>query len=140
MQTSYALSLGMGSVPSLSRGSGSGGDTSIYSSEYARSAAAATEASPVQETAAAPSGDPAAEALDAVKTLNESLVKPPLQALYSVDDETHQIVIKIVNQDSGELLRQIPNEAAVRLARAVSSCPAPSSCPATMPNLVDEKA
>ncbi len=76
---------------------------------------------------------------EAVKTLNDSLVKPPLEARYSVDDSSRQIVIKIVNQSSGEVLRQIPNEAAVQLASVVARRP-PEATPATLPNLLDEKA
>ena len=76
---------------------------------------------------------------EAVKTLNDSLIKPPLEARYSIDDDSRQIVIKIVNQSSGEVLRQIPNEAAVQMARVVAQRP-PAAAPATLPNLLDEKA
>ena len=85
-----------------------------------------------------PAADPE-QVREAVKTLNESLIKPPLEARYSIDDDSRQIVIKIVNQSSGEVLRQIPNEAAVQMARVVAQRP-PEAAPATLPNLLDEKA
>lgn len=38
---------------------------------------------------------------------------------FSVDDETRQTIVRIYNSASGELVRQIPDEEMVRLARAL---------------------
>ena len=58
---------------------------------------------------------------DAVETINDGLVRPPLEAQYSVNENAGITIIKIVNTDSGEVLRQIPNEKAVILAEAIKA-------------------
>jgi flagellar protein FlaG len=88
------------------------------------------------EKAAAAKRTPEQSEVDAaVQALNEKLAPHALEARYSVDDKSHRIIIKIVNTTSGELVRQLPSEAAVRLAEAAATSPgiAPAS-------LIDEKA
>lgn len=82
--------------------------------------AAASSRPPVfAEPALAP--DPRGDTGDAVDALNQHLLKPPLEAHYSVDDESRLLVIKIVNADTGEMLRQLPQETVVRLARTLTT-------------------
>lgn len=69
----------------------------------------------------------------AVEILNTHLAERRIEARYSVSEKSRNVVIKIVNADSGEVLRQIPNETAIRLAEALTARK-PS------PHLVDEKA
>lgn len=73
---------------------------------------------------------------EAVQAMNDRLLQhPPMEARYEIDDRTKRIVVKIVNQDSGAVLRQFPAEAALRLAAALAE-----SAPSAPPQLVDETA
>jgi flagellar protein FlaG len=98
------------------------------------SSASSAPLPPAHETTgkAAPGDEAVVHA--AVKTLNQNLVKPPLEARYSIDDNSKRIVIKIIHQESGEVLRQIPSEEVLRLAAAANTGSHPS------PTLVDETA
>ncbi len=48
------------------------------------------------------------------------LAEFPLRKLsFRVDSETHEVVISVVDEKSGEVVRQIPPEEALRLAKAL---------------------
>ena len=36
---------------------------------------------------------------------------------FSIDDSTHRVVVKVINTDNGEVIRQIPSETALKLAQ-----------------------
>lgn len=38
---------------------------------------------------------------------------------FSIDDSTHQVVVKVIATDSGEVIRQIPSETALKLAQSL---------------------
>ncbi|MGB3127197.1 MAG: flagellar protein FlaG [Pseudomonas sp.] len=38
---------------------------------------------------------------------------------FSIDDTTHQVVVKVIATDSGEVIRQIPSETALKLAQSL---------------------
>lgn len=38
---------------------------------------------------------------------------------FSIDDSTHQVVVKVIATESGEVIRQIPSEAALKLAQSL---------------------
>ncbi|MBN2978522.1 flagellar biosynthesis protein FlaG [Pseudomonas fluorescens] len=38
---------------------------------------------------------------------------------FSIDDSTHQVVVKVIATDSGEIIRQIPSETALKLAQSL---------------------
>ncbi|MCU1781361.1 flagellar protein FlaG [Pseudomonas sp. 13B_2.1_Bac1] len=40
---------------------------------------------------------------------------------FSIDDTTHRVVVKVINTDNGEVIRQIPSETALKLAQSLSS-------------------
>ena len=40
---------------------------------------------------------------------------------FSIDDSTHRVVVKVINTDNGEVIRQIPSETALKLAQSLSS-------------------
>ncbi len=40
---------------------------------------------------------------------------------FSIDDSTHRVVVKVIATDSGEVIRQIPSETALKLAQNLSS-------------------
>lgn len=39
---------------------------------------------------------------------------------FSIDDSTGQVVVKVIATDSGEVIRQIPSETALKLAQSLS--------------------
>ena len=38
---------------------------------------------------------------------------------FSIDDSTHEVVVKVIATDSGEVIRQIPSETALKLAQSL---------------------
>lgn len=59
----------------------------------------------------------AAEA--AAQAVAEAIRETPIELQFSRDDDTGTIVIKLVNQHSGEMVQQIPTEALLRLSAAL---------------------
>jgi len=39
---------------------------------------------------------------------------------FSIDDSTHDVVVKVIATDSGEVIRQLPTEAALKLAQSLA--------------------
>ncbi|CAI8868154.1 flagellar protein FlaG [Pseudomonas sp. NPDC087626] len=85
------------------------------------------------------SGGPAHQAAPAVAATPESSEEPQRVALekavtdirefvqatqrnlnFSIDDSTGQVVVKVIATDSGEVIRQIPSETALKLAQNLS--------------------
>ncbi len=97
-------------------------------------APADAEAAAQKAAAKTPAPHELSAALDA---LNERLAGRGMEARYLVDEQTKLVVISLVNAESGEVLKQFPNETVTRLTAALSGCRAPSGCG---PHLVDEKA
>ena len=56
---------------------------------------------------------------DAIKKLNETvkLYKGDLQ--FTVDDDTHMQIVKVVDKSSKEVIRQIPSPEVIRIAKAI---------------------
>ncbi len=52
----------------------------------------------------------------AVRSLDQAINPLGLSMQFSRDDETGNMVLKMVNPSTGEILQQIPNEVSVRLA------------------------
>lgn len=71
-------------------------------------AANAAPASPDRETVSA-----------AVRKLNESLPASAQSLEFSVDEESKDIVIRIIDRESKEVVRQIPTEEALQIARSI---------------------
>lgn len=67
----------------------------------------------------------AAEAADsqltdsAVREINQALQTLATSLRFEVDDESGHTLVKVIDQDSGEVLRQIPSEATIRIARSL---------------------
>ncbi|MFK9007600.1 flagellar protein FlaG [Pseudomonas pergaminensis] len=40
---------------------------------------------------------------------------------FSIDDSTHRVVVKVIAIDTGEVIRQIPSETALKLAQNLAS-------------------
>lgn len=52
----------------------------------------------------------------AVRSLDQAINPLGLAMQFSRDDTTGSMVLKMINQSTGEILQQIPNEVSVRLA------------------------
>ncbi|MEK0416496.1 MAG: hypothetical protein RI949_502 [Pseudomonadota bacterium] len=56
------------------------------------------------------------EVQEAIKKLNEQMTKNSYNLNFSVDDTTNFVVVQVKNVQSGEVIRQIPNETVLRVA------------------------
>lgn len=56
------------------------------------------------------------ELTEAVDKLNQQMSRNNYNLAFSMDDSTNQVVIQVRNKNTGDLVRQIPNEAALRMA------------------------
>lgn len=55
----------------------------------------------------------------AVKEIQDFVQSLQRNLEFSVDDSTGQVVVKVVARDSGEVIRQIPSETALELAKSL---------------------
>ena len=64
---------------------------------------------------------PAREDLEkAVKSIQDFADSSQRNLKFSIDDKTHQVVVKVIATLTGVVVRQIPDEAAVKLAQSLS--------------------
>ncbi|HYC42130.1 MAG TPA: flagellar protein FlaG [Noviherbaspirillum sp.] len=84
----------------------------------ARPAAAPVETSPaaVQQAASVPS---LGELAKAVKDINKFLQERSQNLEFTVDSDSNKTVVKVVDQNTKEILRQIPSEEALEIAKAL---------------------
>ena len=54
---------------------------------------------------------------DAIEILNSTLEKAPTRAIISRDEQLNRFIVKIADERSGEIVREIPSEAVLRFAR-----------------------
>ncbi len=81
---------------------------------------AAKRAADPKVNAQQPSPEQLKAAVDAV---NEAIKTRNAQIRFEIDDKTSQIITRIVDTSSGELIRQIPSEEVLRIARAMADKP-----------------
>ncbi|MDY7534770.1 flagellar protein FlaG [Pseudomonas sp. Bout1] len=55
----------------------------------------------------------------AVKDISEFIQAAQRKLDFSIDDSTHQVVVKVIATESGEVIRQIPSEVALKLAQSL---------------------
>jgi flagellar protein FlaG len=60
------------------------------------------------------------EVESAVNELNERLQSNEIQVAFTVDKGSGKVVVQITDNDTGELLRQVPSEESLKFARSVS--------------------
>lgn len=85
----------------------------------ATSGTAAAKPSATQAGSAGKS-DPSREQVDAaVKKLNDSLSASSQTLEFSVDHDSKEIVVKLIDQDTKEVLRQIPSPEALQMAKSI---------------------
>lgn len=56
---------------------------------------------------------------EAVERMNEHMRKNAYNLAFSVDKEVDKIVVKVTNLETGDVVRQIPNETALRVAHNI---------------------
>jgi flagellar protein FlaG len=56
---------------------------------------------------------------DAVKQINETLKKLSQDLEFSVDSENNRTVVKVIDQQTKDVIRQIPTEEAMEIAKAL---------------------
>jgi flagellar protein FlaG len=81
----------------------------------------ATQALPVVEKEPAAAEDSQRVALEkAVTDIREFVQSTQRNLDFSIDDSTGMVVVKVVATESGEVIRQIPSETALKLAQNLS--------------------
>jgi flagellar protein FlaG len=73
----------------------------------------------------APAGNAGREALPkdmttAVSELRDALRTTPFGLQFEIDDVTHKVITKVVDRETGEVIRQLPSEEMVRIAHAMN--------------------
>ena len=58
---------------------------------------------------------------DAIKALNEAVKKVPTSLHFSVDDASNRFVIQVTDTNTGEVIRKVPGDAILRVARQIES-------------------
>jgi len=53
----------------------------------------------------------------AIQRLNEQIQRTSYNLTFSVDDASNHVVVKVMSADNGEVIRQIPNETVLRIAK-----------------------
>jgi flagellar protein FlaG len=72
-------------------------------------------------SAAAPMDKPKrAELEQAVTDIREFVQSSKRNLDFSIDDSTGRVVVKVIATESGEVIRQLPSEAALKLAASLS--------------------
>jgi len=57
---------------------------------------------------------------DAIKELSEALQSTSISLQFKIDEDSHKVITNVVDRDTGELIRQIPSEEMMRVARAMN--------------------
>ena len=72
--------------------------------------------------AAPVAGEPKRADLEkAVTDIREFVQAAQRKLDFSIDDSTHRVVVKVIATDSGEVIRQIPSETALKLAQNLAN-------------------
>ena len=71
---------------------------------------------PAPTSTSAPSKD---EVSTAVKKLNEAMPQSAQSLQFEIDQDSDQIVVKIIDQSTKEVVRQMPTEEALEMAKAI---------------------
>ena len=61
------------------------------------------------------------EVEEAVAKLNKSVQERAQSLVFSIDDDSHRTVVKVIDQHTKEVLRQIPTPEALEIAKAIDA-------------------
>lgn len=101
---------------------GDGGPVSVVSASNVQAPPAA--APELQHTAVDPVAAPqptAAELKNVVDAINKTLQQANKNLEFTVDSETQDPVVKLVDSETGDVIRQFPTEEALSIAKAIDS-------------------
>lgn len=59
----------------------------------------------------------------AVHEVNASLVSRSISLQFEIDQDTDKVIVKVVDQTNGVVIRQIPTEEVVRIAKVMGKAP-----------------
>ena len=63
---------------------------------------------------------PTAEQLsDAVRQINKAMQQSNRNLEFSMDEDTHRLVVRLTDTETGELIRQIPSEETLAISRSI---------------------
>lgn len=63
--------------------------------------------------------DPANPFEDALKKVNESMQAWSTGIRFEMDEDTESMVVKLVNNETGDVIRQVPSEAMLKVAKMI---------------------
>ncbi|AGE26697.1 MULTISPECIES: flagellar protein FlaG [Pseudomonas] len=75
----------------------------------------------VEAIAPIPGKPERADLEQAVTDIREFVQAAQRKLDFSIDDSTHRVVVKVIATDSGEVIRQIPSETALKLAQNLAN-------------------
>jgi flagellar protein FlaG len=87
---------------------------------YVRPVAVSKEA-PSADTRRAEAAQQEARVKNAAQQLNDFMKHYSIELNFSIDSDSKEIVVKVLNKQTGELIRQIPSEEALKLAKAMDT-------------------
>ena len=116
----------MSDIQSVGFSPAAGAPAVVHSAPAAPATQAAPAAPVVKAKAAAPAPrvDPQEmqrQLQQAVVELNRQMEHSGVSLDFSIDKSIGRSIVKVVNKDTGELVRQIPSEAVVRVADSIES-------------------
>lgn len=65
----------------------------------------------------------AAQIETAVRKVNDALEIRSIGVQFEIDQDTNKVIVKVVDRNSGEVIRQIPNEEVVRISKVMGEMP-----------------
>ncbi|RJG01152.1 flagellar protein FlaG [Noviherbaspirillum sedimenti] len=84
--------------------------------------AAAAKPVPVETAIAVKQAAPAptsAEVAQAVRNLNKAMLEQSQNLEFTIDSDSNRTIVKVIDQKTKEVLRQIPNEETLAMAKAL---------------------
>lgn len=78
-------------------------------------------AAPAPERVKVDAAKEAERVVKATELLNQFMERSSIAVRFSVDPESDKLVVKVVKAQSGELIRQIPSELALKLSHALDT-------------------
>lgn len=101
-------------------------DDRTVAADPSSASGATTATTAATATSATAQADPSAKAAPsrkdvdaAVKKLNDSMSSSSQSLQFSVDHDSKEIVVKLIDQNTGDVLRQIPTPEALQMAKAI---------------------
>lgn len=83
-------------------------------------AAPKSESPPVKQSQPATPRKPSVAELErAVRDLNQSMKENHSNLAFSVDPDTEQTVVKVMDSSTGEVIKQFPSKEAIAIAKAI---------------------